>query len=95
LATPAAICENICSSVPRAPDERAYTAPFAAGDKDVANPQCPTSDQHRRDGTATSLEFGLKHDSFRRAFRVRLEIEKLGLQQDRFFEPVEIRFFQR
>jgi len=54
-------------------DERTYSAPFAASDKDVANPQCPTSDQHRRDGTATSLEFGLKHDKLGADFKAWLK----------------------
>ena len=52
-------------------------------------------DQHGGDRAAAALELGFEHDAFGRAVRVGLEVEQLGLQQDRFLELVEIGLLER
>ena len=46
-------------------------------------------------GAAAAFELGFEHDAFGRRGRVSLEVEQLGLQQDRFLELVEIGLLQR
>ena len=76
-------------------DERTHPAPFAAGDKDVANAQRAALDEYSRDGAAAAFELRLEDDAFGRAVWVRLQIEQFGLQQNCLFEPVEIGLLQR
>ena len=52
-------------------------------------------DEHGGDRAAAALELGLEDDALGRAVRIGLQIEQFGLQQDRFFEPVEIGLFER
>ena len=52
-------------------------------------------DQHGRDRAAAAFELGFEHDAFGRPVRVGLQVEQLGLQQDRFFELVEIGLLER
>ena len=52
-------------------------------------------DKHRRHRAAAAFELCFDHDPLGSTVRVGLEIEQLGLQQDRLFEPVEIGLFQR
>ena len=76
-------------------DQRAHPAPFAAGDKNVADAQRAALDEHGGDRAAAALDLGLEDDAFGRAVRIGFQIEQLGLQQDRLFEAVEIGLFQR
>ena len=56
-------------------DESPHAPPFTACHKDVADLQCAALDQHCCDGAAASLELCFEDDAFRRALRVRCEIE--------------------
>src|SRR4051812_9511806 len=75
-------------------DKRTHPAPFAAGDENIADAQGAALDQHSGDGPTTTLQPRLDHDTLGRPLRVSLQVEQLGLQQDRFLELVEIGFLQ-
>ena len=71
-------------------DQRAHAAPFTTSDKDVADLQRAALNEYGGDSAATAFNLCLEDDAFRRAVRVRFQIEQLGLQQDCLFEAVEI-----
>ena len=70
--------------------QQAHAAPFGAGDDDVADLQRAALDQHGRDRAAAAVELGLDHRAFGGAVGIGFEVEQFGLQQDGFFELVEI-----
>ena len=72
-------------------DQATHAAPLRAGDEDVADLQRAALDQHGRDRAAARIELGLDHDAVGGAVGIGLEVEQLGLQQDRFLELVEVR----
>ena len=76
-------------------DQRAHSAPFAAGHEDVADAQGAALNEHGGDRAPAAFELGLEHHTFGRTVGIGLQIEQLGLQQDRFLEPIEIGFLQR
>ncbi len=70
--------------------QQANPAPFRTGNHDVADLQGAALHQHGGDGAAALVELGLDHRAFGAAFRIGLEVEDFGLQQDRLFQLVEI-----
>ncbi len=55
-------------------DESAHPAPFAAGDKDVADAQGPALHQHGGDRAAAAFELGLEHHPFGRTVGVGAQV---------------------
>ena len=70
--------------------QQAHAAPFRAGHDDVADMQRAALDQHGGDRAAALVELGLDHRAFGGAVGIGLEVENFGLQQDGFFQLVEI-----
>ena len=75
--------------------QRAHSAPFGAGDDDVADAQRAALHQHGRDRATAAVELGLDHGAFGRTVRVGLEIENFRLQADRLQQPVEVELLGR
>ena len=86
---------RLAQVLPAIVDQRAHPAPLAAGNKDVADLQRAALDQHGRNRAAAALELCLEHDALGGAVRVGLEVEQLGLQQDRLLELVEVGLLER
>ena len=70
-------------------EHRADTAVLLPGEQDVADLQLALADQHRRDGAAAALEARLEHHAGGRAAVGGLEVEQLGLQQQRIEQLVD------
>src|SRR5690606_22970617 len=76
-------------------DQRAHAAPFVAGDQNVALAQGAGLDEHGRHRTASAVELGLDDHAFGGTVRIGLQLEQLGLQQDRLEELVDIEPLER
>ena len=76
-------------------DQSPHAAPFGAGDDDVADVQRAALDQHGRDRATAAIELRFHDDAFRGAVGIGLEVEHLGLQDDRLEELVEVQALQR
>ena len=70
--------------------QRLHLAPCVAGDDGVADPQRAALHEHRRHRAAADVEARLDDDARRLGVRVRLELEHVGLEQDRLQEAVEV-----
>src|SRR5690606_39175349 len=71
-------------------DQRAHPAPLIARDEDLARLERARLHQHGRDRATALVELRLDDDAFRGAVRIGLEVENLGLKQDRLEKLVEI-----
>src|SRR6185437_3664541 len=74
-------------------DQRTHAAPFGTGDEDVALFERAALYEHCGDGPAALVELGLDDCAFGGAARICLEVEEFGLQQNGFFELVEVNAF--
>ena len=79
--------------LPAIVEQCAHASPFAARDKDVADPQRAALDEHGCNRTAPPLEFGFEHDPLGGTVRVGPQVEQLGLQQNQLLELVEVGLF--
>ena len=71
--------------------ERLHLAPGVAGDDGVADAQRAALHEHRRHRAAADVEARLDDDAARVGARVRLQLEHVGLEQDRVQQLVEVR----
>ncbi len=71
-------------------DEQAHAAEFRTGHHDIADLQRAALHEHGGDGAAALVELGFDHGAFGGAIGIGLEIEHFGLQENRFFQLVEI-----
>src|SRR6185437_12620405 len=71
-------------------DQRTHAAPFRSRDEDVALFQRAALHEHGCDRAAALVELGFDHRTFGGAVRICLQVEDFGLQQDRFFQLVEV-----
>ncbi len=70
-------------------DERTHAPPGGAGDDDIADVQGAALHEHGADRSTPALQLGLDDDAFGGTVGIGLELEQLGLQQDRFQQPVD------
>ena len=72
-------------------EQRPHPAELLAGDDRVPGVQDAALDKHRGDGAAALLDARFEHHAGCRADLRRLEVEHLGLQQDRLEQLVDAR----
>ena len=67
-----------------------YTAPFTAGDNDVSQSQGSSLNEEGGQWPAAFPYLGFDDHAFGQAVRVGFEIEEFGLQEDGFFQFIQV-----